>query len=208
VHLEAVEGGAYVAEGEDLEEHDNWAIHHTDAAAQFLLTAVLHLAPNFLRGNTLDHQRILNDVRDHVVDEVEINVTTLKVANGLLKGILDIVTVSDPELANNEEVFTLANTALDDLLEGIPDSFLISVDGRSIDASEAALNSVSEALEGVILVEVESAETHGGDIVAVTEGAHGDVGDLESLFLLTAVHHLLLLRLYLTGCHVMYWLSY
>ena len=142
------------------------------------------------------------------MNEVEINETTLKVANGLLKGILDIVTVSDPELANNEEVFTLANTALDDLLEGIPDSFLISLDGTSIDASEAALNSVSEALEGVILVEVESAETHGGDIVAVTEGAHGDVGDLESLFLLTAVHHLLLLRLYLTGCHVMYWLSY
>ena len=84
MHLEAIEGRANIAESQDLEEHHNWTVHHTDAAAEFLLTAVLHLAPNFLGGNTLDHQRILNDVRDHVVNEVEINVSTLEVFDGLL----------------------------------------------------------------------------------------------------------------------------
>ena len=84
VHLEAVDGGAHVAEGQNLQEHNDWAIHNTDAAAKFLLSTVLHLAPNLLGGDSLNHQRILDDIGDHVMHEVEINEATLKVSNRLL----------------------------------------------------------------------------------------------------------------------------
>ena len=210
VHLEAVDGGAHVAEGQYLQEHNDWAIHDTDAAAKFLLSAVLHLAPDLLGGDSLNHQRILDNIGDHVMDEVEVYEATLKISNRLLEGFLNVVTVSDPQLADDEQIFALAEATLDNFLEGTTDSLLISINWGGIYASEAGLNCGSEALESVILIEVESAEAHGGHTVAVTKSAQGDVGNLGALLLLTTVHHLLLLRLglYLTGCHLFRYLSY
>ena len=59
--------------------------------------------------------------------EVEINEPTLKVSNRLLEGILDIVTVSDPQLADDEKIFALAEAAVNNFLEGITDSFLVTI---------------------------------------------------------------------------------
>ena len=210
VHLEAVYGGAHVAEGQYLQEHDDWAIHDAYAATKFLLATVLHLPPDLLGANSLNHQRILDNIGDHVMDEVEVNEATLKISNRLLEGFLDVVTVSDPQLADDEKIFALAEAALDNFLEGTADSFLVNINWGGIYASEAGLDSISEALEGVVLIEVESSEAHGRHAVAVPKGAQGDVGNLGALLLLTTVHHLLLLRLglYLTGCHLFPSLSY
>ena len=59
--------------------------------------------------------------------EVEINEPTLKVSNRLLEGILDIVTVSDPQLADDEKIFALAEAAVNNFLEGTTDSFLVAI---------------------------------------------------------------------------------
>ena len=108
MHFEAIEGRLNSAESQDLQEHNNWAVHNTDATAETLFTAVLHLAPDFLGGDTLNHQRILDDIRNHIVNKIKIDVATLQTSNGLLKSILDVITVSDPQFANYVKVFTLA----------------------------------------------------------------------------------------------------
>lgn len=77
MHLKAIDCWAIIAERENLEEHHDRAIHHTDTVTKATLTTVLHLSPDIKSGNTLYHHGILYDVRDHVVDQIEINIVTL-----------------------------------------------------------------------------------------------------------------------------------
>ena len=70
------------------------------------------------------------------MDEIEVNEATLKISNRLLEGILDVVTVSDPQLADDEQIFTLAEAAVDNFLEGTTDSLLVAINWGGIYASE------------------------------------------------------------------------
>lgn len=54
--LKTVDRRLLVAESENLEEHNDWAVHHTDASDKPFLSTVLHLAPHFLNRNSIDHE--------------------------------------------------------------------------------------------------------------------------------------------------------
>ena len=136
------------------------------------------------------------------MDEVEVHIPTLEVSNGLLKSILNVVTVSDPELADNEKILTFAEATLEDLLKGIAYSLLVTINRTGINGSESTLDGISEAFEGVILIEVESAETQSRDGVSVTKGAHGNISNFAALLLLAAGHHLLLFLGLNLRCHL------
>jgi hypothetical protein len=77
VHLKAIKSRSDVAEGHYFKEHNDRAVHNTNAAAETLFNAVLHLAPNLLGADALNHHGILDYIGGHVVDQIEIRILNL-----------------------------------------------------------------------------------------------------------------------------------
>lgn len=201
VHFQAVQSGFDVAEGQELEEHDDGAVHDADALDELGVAQPLHLVPDLLDGHAIDHLGVLDDVGSHVVNQVQVDVVELQIRQGQAQRLLDVIAVGDPQLRHDVEVLPLAEALVHTLLQGEADGALVPVDGRGVEQAEAVTDAAPDYFRTFVLGEVERPQTEGRDVAAVAEGAHGDFRYLDVLLHVLVVlasfllHHLLLLLL-------------
>ena len=78
--------------------------------------------------------------------EVQVDIRSLQQIQALLEAFLGTSVECAPELAGNEKVLTLHDTARDDILKGLADLVLILIAVRTVNMPVATLNGMNYSL--------------------------------------------------------------
>mmetsp|Transcript_31942 Transcript_31942/g.42297 ORF Transcript_31942/g.42297 Transcript_31942/m.42297 type:complete len:330 (+) Transcript_31942:145-1134(+) len=174
VHLDLVHDGLDARIGEHVSEHGHHAVAHTDRLGQAGVNEGLHLGPDDMvrRVGDLPVLALPVDAGAHPVNEVEVNVLKLELAEGGTAGLLHVLVVRVPQLRRDVELLA-GHTSSHHLLEGLSDQLLVAVDHRSVDVAVAVLkNGPLDHLFGVVGHQ-EGTEADNGDLGTVVEGEAG-----------------------------------
>ena len=100
----------------------------------------------------------------------QVNVRCFQKVQTLLQTLLDTGVECAPELAGNEEIFSLHNPPRNDILEGIANLVLILVAEGTVNVPVAALNGMDDSLLDFTRPRLPRSQTEGGDGGARVEG--------------------------------------
>lgn len=107
---------------------------------------------------------------DRPVNKVQVDVGSLEQVQALLEALLGTGVECAPELAGNEQVLTLHDAALDNVLKSLTDLILVLVAESAVNVPVTALNGVDDSLLDLTRRRLPRSQTEGGDRGASVEG--------------------------------------
>lgn len=107
------------------------------------------------------------------VHQVQINVRRFQHVQALLQTLFGARVECAPELAGDEEVFSLDNASRDDILEGVSHLVLVLVAEGAVNVPVAALNGMHNSLLDFTWRRLPRSQAKGGDSSASVQGNSG-----------------------------------